>query len=397
MVSFMNRSIDILEELAHESGNMFHLNRRGYLFATATPARIADFRRVAEEASHLGAGPLRYHTGQPGDPPYHPAPADGFTGQPTGADFILDPALIRKHFPYLSERTVGVLHARRCGWFSAQQLGMYLLEQARSRGTALREARVEGVEVAGGRVKTVRLRQNGVPARISTPVFVNAAGPYLKEVGRMLGVDLAVFSELHGKIAFNDHLRVLPREAPLLIWTDPQYVPWSEEERGMLAESKETKWLLEELPVGVHGRPEGRKESGMWLLLWTYDMEPVEPTFPPRFDPRYPEIVLRGMTTMLPALTAYFDRIPKCVVDGGYYTKTRENRPLIGPLPVEGAYVIGALSGYGQMASSAAGELLARHITGGRLPSYAPAFSVDRYQDPEYLKLLETWGASGQL
>lgn len=397
MVALMNRSIDILEELAHESDNMFQLNRRGYLFATANPTRIADFKRAAMESAALGAGPVRIHPGQPGDPPYLPAPVNGFEGQPVGADVILDPVLIRKHFPYLSERTVGVLHARRCGWFSAQQLGMYLLEQARSRGTALLEARVEGVEWAGGLVRAVHLHQNGVPVTISTPIFVNAAGPYLKEVGKMLQVDLPVFSELHAKIAFNDHLRVLPREAPLLIWTDAQHLPWSEEERGMLADSKETSWLLEELPVGVHGRPEGREDSSMWLMLWTYEMEPVEPTFPPRFDPRYPEIVLRGMATMLPALTAYFNRIPRCVIDGGYYTKTRENRPLIGPLPIEGAYVIGALSGFGQMASSAAGELLAAHITGGRLPSYAPAFNVERYQDPDYQKLLESWGESGQL
>ncbi len=32
MVSFMNRSIDIMEELARESGNIFNLNRRGYLY-----------------------------------------------------------------------------------------------------------------------------------------------------------------------------------------------------------------------------------------------------------------------------------------------------------------------------------------------------------------------------
>lgn len=39
MVSLMNRSIDILEELARESGNSFALNRRGYLYATADPHR----------------------------------------------------------------------------------------------------------------------------------------------------------------------------------------------------------------------------------------------------------------------------------------------------------------------------------------------------------------------
>jgi glycine/D-amino acid oxidase-like deaminating enzyme len=397
MVSFMNRSIDILEELAHESGNMFHLNRRGYLFATANPARIADFKRIAEEAAELGAGPVRYHTGRPGDPAYVPAPAHGFESQPTGADIILDRTLLRKRFPYLSGRAVAALHARRCGWFSAQQFGMYMLEQARSRGATLLEARVEGVELSGGRVQAVRISQNGRPMSLSTSTFVIAAGPYLKQVGQMVGVDLPVFSELHGKIAFNDHLRVLPREAPLVIWTDGQYLPWSEEEKALLAESEETRWLLNELPVGVHGRPEGREDSSMWLMLWTYDIAPVEPVFPPRFDPRYPEIVLRGMSTMLPGLTAYFDRIPKSVIDGGYYTKTRENRPLIGPLPVEGAYIIGALSGFGQMASSAAGELLAAHITGGHLPLYAPAFRLERYQDPDYQRMLDNWNESGQL
>jgi glycine/D-amino acid oxidase-like deaminating enzyme len=84
-------------------------------------------------------------------------------------------------------------------------------------------------------------------------------------------------------------------------------------------------------------------------------------------------------------------------VDGGYYTKTRENRPLIGPLPVKGGYLIGALSGYGIMASCAAGELLATHLTGSPLPSYAPAFALERYQDPEYQKLLEKWEDTGQL
>ena len=69
--------------------------------------------------------------------------------------------------------------------------------------------------------------------------------------------------------------------------------------------------------------------------------------------------------------------------------KTRENRPLIGPLPVEGAYVSGGYSGFGVMASCAGGELIARHITGDALPDYAPAFLLSRYQDADYRALLD--------
>jgi glycine/D-amino acid oxidase-like deaminating enzyme len=395
MVALMNRSIDLLEELARESGNLFNLNRRGYVYATADPDRVADFQRAAEEAAALGAGPARYHTHSSSD--YVPAEAHGFDSSLTGADVLLDRALIRRHFPYLSEETVAVVHARRCGWFSAQQLGMYMLEQARRHGARLASGRVEGVDMSGGRVRAVRVNGESGSTAISTPHFVNAAGPFLNEVARMIGVELPIYSERHVKLSFNDHLDVVPRVAPMLIWADPVSLPWSDEERAELAMSEEGHYLVEEFPSGVHGRPEGGAGSHILLVLWTYDMEPVEPIFPIPFDPSYPEIALRGMARMIPALSAYFGRIPKFFADGGYYTKTRENRFLSGPLPVEGAYVIGALSGYGLMAACGAGEILANAITGAEQPHYAPAFRLERYEDPEYRKLLEHWGTSGQL
>ena len=114
----------------------------------------------------------------------------------------------------------------------------------------------------------------------------------------------------------------------------------------------------------------------------------MEPVFPNTFDQRLPAIIIRGLAEVIPGIRAYLGRIPKPLVDSGYYTKTRENRPLIGPLPVEGAYVIGALSGFGIMAAPALGELLADHLTGGRFPHYAPAFRLERFSwtgDPKVL------------
>ncbi|MCS6909961.1 MAG: hypothetical protein NZM11_05255, partial [Anaerolineales bacterium] len=80
----------------------------------------------------------------------------------------------------------------------------------------------------------------------------------------------------------------------------------------------------------------------------------------------------------------------------GYYTRTRENRSLIGPLPIRGAYILGALAGYRLMAAPAAGEMLAAHITGASLPDFA-ASALSRYSDPVYLEGLKTWGTNGQL
>jgi glycine/D-amino acid oxidase-like deaminating enzyme len=59
--------------------------------------------------------------------------------------------------------------------------------------------------------------------------------------------------------------------------------------------------------------------------------------------------------------------------------------------------VAAALSGFGIMAACGAGELLAAHVTGSTLPAYAPAFLLERYEDPAYRALLETWETSGQL
>jgi glycine/D-amino acid oxidase-like deaminating enzyme len=214
----------------------------------------------------------------------------------------------------------------------------------------------------------------------------------------MLGADLPVFNELHGKIAFNDTRRIVPRDVPLMIWNDPVTLPWTAAERAELAADPDTRWLLAEFPAGVHFRPEGAGDSPVLLVLWTYDVQAQEPVWPPRFDPIYPEVVLRGLARMVPALGPYVGHSGRTVVDGGYYCKTRENRPLIGPLPVEGAYIIGALSGYGIMASQAAGELLAAHVTGSSLPAYAAAFALERYDDPTYVASLADWDAtSGQL
>jgi sarcosine oxidase, subunit beta len=395
MVALMNRSIDLLEELARESGNAFRMNRRGYLFATADPAQVPVFVERAREAESRGVGPARVH--RSGSSDYRPAPADGFEGQPTGVDVITDPMLARRHFPYLTTDTLAVLHARRCGWFSGHELGMYLLERAREAGVRLLEGRVERIDTTGGRVRAVRVKARGGDTTIGTPRFVDAAGPFFAPVARLLGVEVPVFCERHAKVAFNDALGAIPRSAPMTIWTDPVTLPWSDEERRELAASAEHKRLVEEFPAGVHGRPEGGGDSPVVLLIWTYDIEPVQPAFPIAFEASYGEICLRGMSRMVPAMAGYLSRLPRVVVDGGYYTKTRENRFLAGPLPLEGAYALGALSGYGLMASNGAADLLADHISGRPLPAYAPAFLLSRYDDPAYRERLEQWGDSGQL
>ncbi len=394
MVRMMNRSINILEGLAESSHNIFRLNRRGYLFATAKSGQADKFARAGERAAHLGAGPLRVFTGLWEGRNYQPAPPEGYHGQPEGADLLLGSDLLRQYFPYLSPETTAAIHIRRAGWLSAQQLGIYMLQEAKQAGVEVIQDRVKAVEVTGGVVSGVVLDRQGL---IPTPVFINAAGPFLKPVGEMLSADLPVKSELHLKLSFRDHMGILPRQAPLLIWSDPQQLPWSSEDRKALAEDASDRWLLDQFPSGVHTRPEGGEDSKILLLLWEYNAHTEKPVFPIRLDAHYPEIVLRGISTMIPGLEFYLNRLPKPILDGGYYTKTVENRPLACPLPVPGAYIIGALSGFGIMSAPALGELIAAYVAGSTLPAYAAAFDLQRYEDPDYKQSLSSWGDSWQL
>lgn len=397
MVRLMNRSIDLLEALAEETGNAFHLNRRGYLYLTADADHLPSMHATASATSAMGAGPLREHPANVGSSGYEPAEPEGFSDSPIGADWIADLDLLHRSYPGLSPKVVAGLHIRRAGWFSAQQLAVILLNRAREAGVEVCNARLVAVHQSAGRVCGVRIDAAAGPQEFATPIFVDAAGPFVQEVARLVGIELPVYHELHAKVAFADSSGVVDRNAPLLVWDDSQTLDWSAEERQALREVHPDSGLIGRLPSGLHARPEGGQESPTVLALWPYRTPAVPANWPLPFDPAYAEVVLRGLTSMLPGMQTYRARPPRPFVDGGYYTRTRENRPLIGPLGVEGAFVIGALSGFGLMAAMGSGELLAAHALGQGLPDYASAFSPRRYEDPAYAVRFADWEAGGQL
>jgi glycine/D-amino acid oxidase-like deaminating enzyme len=356
MVGLMNRSIDLFEELGGETE--FGLNRNGYLFVTGRGDTMSDLSDQVEAVSALGA-----------------------TAEALG------PGQLRAEYPYLTDSAVGAIRVDRAGWFRAQDLGQWMLDRARDAGVRLMPGEV--VTIGGGQVGLA----DGTS--ISTAAVVVAAGPLSSEVAALAGLELPLFSELHLKVAFKDHLGVIPRDAPMTIWSDTQRIDWSDEERSELAAMGRHD-VLGEMPIYCHFRPEGGSESPYFVALWEYHGQVVEPSWPLPEDPLYPEVVMRGLTTMVPGLAVYGDHLPESFVDGGYYTKTRENRPLIGPSGMEGVHLLTGMSGFGVMVSAGAADLLARHLVGDPLPDYADAFLLSRYEDPAYVAGLDQ-AASGQL
>ena len=425
MTAFMNRSIDLLEERAAECGNAFSMNRRGYCFLTRTAAGAARHVHAAAAAQQTGIGGGAVYSdgahgvGYRGAELAHDARVDGlsvFQGREAISAFLGGGGLP----DFVSPDVVSLLHAGRCGWMSAQQMGMQLLDVAREHGVrTLIPARARGLTTdASGRVSGVVLSTPDDDARhLPCGAVVNAAGPFASTVNAMMiraaaeAISsegeaaaavaarrvLPLTNEVHAKAILRDDLGTVPMTAPMMIFEDEVTLNWSDEERSALLEMGGFEAsLAHPLEGGAHFRPYPGATSTL-LMLWEalhLDQKIGEPppADPPLRGSVFSELLLRGLSPMVPRLGSYLaedgSMVASVSVDGGYYTKTPDNLPLIGEVPgaPEGCFICAGLSGYGVMASNAAGELLAAQMaaTGEALPSYARPFRPERWSDQGY-------------
>jgi D-arginine dehydrogenase len=399
MTEFTDRSIDLMEAIARDTGNRIRMTRRGYVLAT----RSADPRELIEQLyCGYGAdagGAIRIHDGK-GTTAYAPPLSADWERAPAGVDVLLDRDLIRRSFPSFAGDIAAVLHIRRAGDISGQQLGQFMLERIREKGGFVRNGNVTGIAKSGskGGRFTLAVERGQVIERMRADILVNTAGPYVGGIAEMLGETLPVETVLQQKIAFRDGRGAIPRALPFAIDLDGQTLDWDAEERAALAADPSRAWLTLPLPGGIHCRPDGG-DAGQWIKLgWAYNRMPSAPLAEPEFDPSFPEIILRAASRLNPALKEYYGRLPRERVHyGGYYTMTKENWPLIGRMRTDGAFVVGALSGFGTMAACAAGELCAKWIAGAARPGYADKLSLARYEDEELMTELIGAGSKGVL
>ena len=355
MTDFTNDSIDELDRLARDSENIFQMTRGGYCLAT----RRSDVEEILAAI--------------PGD---------------IDVDVLTTTEKIRKTFPALSADIRSVVHVLRGGDISGQQLGQHLLTAFGTAGGKRLQGEVTAI-ASDGRYQLEVSSESGAQ-KIKADIVVNAAGPFVGRIARMLGCELPVKNVYQQKIAFEDHLGAVPRDMPFSIDLDAKRLGWSDEEQSLLSSDPELGWLADELPGGSHCRPDGGM-NGKWVKLgWAYNKQTVEPqedlANEPAIDPSFPEIVIRGTAAFIPAMQAYVTSPPTRFSHyGGYYTMTDENWPLIGPLDSRGAFVIGALSGFGSMAACAAGKLCAAYVLGDALPDYAADLSLARLDNTDLL------------
>ncbi len=393
MTAFTDHSIDLMEAFEREGTGSINMTRRGYALCSRSTDTSTLMDELARGYADLQGSAIRFYDSAHSESYQKPISAS-WQEAPTGVDVLQNPALIRETFPSYDKAIKTVVHIRRAGSISAQQMGELMLQDYKHNDGLRLKTEVNAIEINDGFV--VRNKRDEVIVKAQQ--LVNAAGPYINSVANMLGTSLPVSNTLQQKIAFEDKANCVPRDMPFSIDLDPQAIDWTDEEKALLNESADHAWLTQEMPGAIHCRPDGG-DAGTWMKLgWAYNNNSANPERNPLLSESFPEIVLRGAARLNPTLKHYYGQLPRAMHHyGGFYTLTDENWPLIGPMDVENSYVVGAMSGFGTMAACAAGDLCARVVTGTQLPHYAHALSPQRYQDKQLLAEVRSMSQRGIL
>ncbi len=377
MMAFTDHSINLLEEIDRQTGGRINMTRGGYALVTRR-SNPEDLIQDLYRSYGASSGQVRIRdTASTG---YQPPLRFPWEQAPRGVDVVTNQQLIRNTFRSYADDVATVIHVRRAGSISAQQLGQFMLEEIRAVGGTLIRAEVKGV-ASESPFRLELLGKDG-SRQLRADRIVNAAGPFLRDIGAMLGEDLPVKNVYQQKISFEDRQGAIPRDMPFTIDLDDQVLSWSDEDRELLASDPATRRLVEPMSGGIHCRHDGAV-NGRWIKVgWAYNEQASDPHAAEPADPQFPDTVLRGASRLNPALSAYIGRLPRGAHHyGGYYTMTEENWPLIGKMKTQGAFIAGALSGFGSMSACAAGAICAAWVNERDIPSYAKALSSERYTD----------------
>jgi glycine/D-amino acid oxidase-like deaminating enzyme len=304
---------------------------------------------------------------------------------------LVTPADIQQNYPYLSEDVQRIVSIKNAGAIDVYAMGSLLLREARKLGMQLVEGEINSLQKTDAGLEVTLT--NG--QKIQGEQVVLAAGPFIADLASKLGIELPVQNILQQKFIIPDPAGVIPKDMPFTIYADGQLLDWSDEEADFFAADPNYRWLLQPFPGGLHIKPE---PSGI-KLGWAFNTISEAPRWHPADSELFPQIVLKGAARFIPGLATYEKDIPTPIVRyGGYYTRTPENWPLIGPTEVPGVFLVGALAGFGTMSACAAGELCSQHLLAlPDLPSYARSFHPLRYQDPEMVKAMAQENSDGQL
>lgn len=230
-------------------------------------------------------------------------------------------------------------------------VNFYVNRFRRAGVTIVKETEVTAVELTGGRVSGVVLDDRRT---VKCDRIVNAAGPWLRAVGAMAGLDVPAYPERHESL-------VTEKVASMF---RPMIVDYTKE----------------------HGCYFQQKKNGAIIGCYT----PAEPMMGLDFGVsiEFIQEMSRRMLRLFPALS----HVSVVRHWSGHYIMTPDGKPIIGEAEkVPGFINAGAFCGHGLMQGPRVGELVAERIVSGKTSLDISALALERFErgeisDEELLK-----------
>lgn len=307
-------SIRVFERFTEEVGYEIDFHQDGYLFLLSTERDLSDFRRNVQMQRRAGIDVQ-----------------------------VVSPEEARRLAPGLEVNgVIGATFCARDGIADPNGVTMGFAKAAQAAGAEIcRETEVTGIRTEAGRVAAVETTRG----TISTPTVVNAAGPYARDIGAMVGLDIPVFP-------YRRHIFI----------TEPIPPRSSAPPSRIMVIDFETTFYFH--------------REGAGILFGMSD--PDEPSsYDSTVSWEFLETITRTAVARLPALAD----AGIAHAWAGLYEMTPDAMPIIGPArETEGFFIVGGFSGHGFQHSPAAGRILAEMIVNREARDFDEIpFSFDRF------------------
>lgn len=201
-VAMTKISLPFLKNFDKEMGYPIGFRHRDYLFVSSDPRKMSQFEKNLSILKDF-------------DIP---------------SEFVTPEEISARH-PYI--RTGDLVGGTSCpldGYADPYGVTMGYYKQAREKGVEVfLRKEVTGIEVSAGKVKGISTSAG----KISCPVIVNAAGPYLPEIGRLAGVDIPA-RPYRRQVYVCAPLEGIPGDAPLVVDMDSGFYLHTENSGTML-------------------------------------------------------------------------------------------------------------------------------------------------------------------
>jgi sarcosine oxidase subunit beta len=319
-------SIHLFERFQEDVGYEVDFHQDGYLFLLSSEQSVSGFRRNMEMQRRMG---IEVDWLEPPDAA-HLAPGLSVDG------------------------VVGATYCARDGIVDPNGVTMGFVRGAAQNGVeVVRETEVTGIPIRAGQIEGVRTTKGD----ISTPVVVNAAGPYARQVGEMAGVNVPVDP-------FRRHIFIAVPPAGTT-WNQPapgtRAAPLVPQSHIMVIDFETTFYFHREGANMLFGMADPEDAPGFDTTVnWEF-LERVTP------------VAVRRLPALADAAVSH--------AWAGLYEITPDAMPIIGPVSdVKGFFLINGFSGHGFQHSPAAGRILADLIA-GRDPGFdLSPFEFARFQ-----------------